>query len=204
MQHLTSDGFETFNYQVRNAGSLKYVYKFSENNILTAYSGVVWLDSNTPNNNPTRGQIDALGYNYLLTNDSNAAELTSTSACNQPNPSPTACQYPLNYKFYTYHVPTDFEYLDWAKQLGHGWQMDFKPYTLSYYNAQYYNNSLTALNATSAVDKLNSNRKYGETYTASEVSKYGIFRAGLWYEWAKTNRFQIPSDPLTRNCPRFS
>jgi iron complex outermembrane receptor protein len=88
--------------------------------------------------------------------------------------------------------------VDWSKQFGHGWQSDFKPYTLSYYNAQYYNNSLTALNATSAVDKLNSYRKFGETYTASQVSKYGIFRAGLWFEWATTNRYQIPSDPLTR------
>jgi iron complex outermembrane receptor protein len=191
-QHMQSNGFETDNYQVRNAGMLKYVYKFSENNVLTGFSGVVWLDSNTPNNNPTRGQISTYGYNFLLSNDTNAAELNSSGTC----VSLTNCLYPLNYKFYTYHVPTDFEYVDWSKQWGHGWQTDFKPYTLSYYNHQYYNNSLTTLNATSAVDKLNSYRKYGETFTASHVSQYGIFRAGLWYEWATTNRFQIPSDPL--------
>ncbi len=195
VQHMSSNGFETFNYQVRNAGSLKYVYKFSENNVLTGYAGVVWLDSNTPNNNPTRGQINTLGYNYLLTNDNNAAEIGSNGVC--LNTSTTACQYPLNYRFYTYHVPTDFEYVDWSKQWAHGWQTDFRPYTLSYYNQQYYNNSLTTLNATSAVDKLNSYRKYGENFVTSQVSKYGIFRTGLWYEWATTNRFQIPSDPLT-------
>jgi iron complex outermembrane recepter protein len=196
VQHMQSNGFETDNYQVRNAGMLKYTYKFSENNVLTGFSGVVWLDSNTPNNNPTRGQINALGYNYLLNNDTNAAELTG--ACAAAIYNPATCQYPLNYKFYTYHVPTDFEYVDWTNQWGHGWQTDFKPYALSYYNAQYYNNSLTALNVTSAVDKLNSYRKYGETFTASQVSKYGIFRTGLWYEWANTNRYQIPSDPLNR------
>jgi iron complex outermembrane receptor protein len=38
------------------------------------------------------------------------------------------------------------------------------------------------------VDKLNSYRKYGENFVVSEVSKYGIFRTGLWYEWATTNR----------------
>jgi iron complex outermembrane recepter protein len=194
VQHMQSNGFETDNYQVRNAGMLKYTYKFSENNVLTGFAGVVWLDSNTPNNNPTRGQINALGYNYLLNNDTNASELTG--ACAAAIYNPTTCQYPLNYKFYTYHVPTDFEYVGWTNQWGHGWQTDFKPYTLSYYNAQYYNNSLTAVNATSAVDKLNSYRKYGETFTASQVSKYGIFRTGLWYEWANTNRYQIPSDPL--------
>ena len=46
------------------------------------------------------------------------------------------------------------------------------------------------------VDKYNSYRKYGETSTISQVSKYGIFRAGLWYEWANTKRHQFPSDPL--------
>jgi iron complex outermembrane receptor protein len=28
------------------------------------------------------------------------------------------------------------------------------------------------------------------------VSKFGILRAGLWYEWAATSRHQFPSDPL--------
>jgi iron complex outermembrane receptor protein len=57
VQHMQSKGFETDNFQNRNAGMLKYVYKFSENNVLTGFAGVVWLDANTPNNNPTRGQI---------------------------------------------------------------------------------------------------------------------------------------------------
>jgi iron complex outermembrane receptor protein len=204
VQHATSDGYETYNYQTRNAGSLKYIYKFSENNTLTGYSGVVWLDSNTPNNPPTRGQITQFGDNFLLTNDFNAGELNGSGACL----SSTSCFFPLNYKFYTYHVPTDVEYVDWSKSWGAGWQTDFRPYTLSYYNAQYYNNPSFAANgiaftgspvsATSAVDKLNSYRKYGQTFTASQVSKWGILRTGLWYEWATTNRYQIPSNPLTR------
>jgi iron complex outermembrane receptor protein len=193
VQHMQSKGFETDNFQNRNAGMLKYVYKFSENNVLTGFSGVVWLDSNNPNNNPTRGQIAQYGYNFLLSGDNNAAELGSNGSCLS---TVTNCLYPLNYKFYTYHVPTDFEYVDWSKDWGHGWQTDFRPYTLSYYNAQYYNNSLTALNQSSAVDKLNSYRKYGDEVSATQVSKYGILRVGAWYEWATTNRFQIPSDPL--------
>ena len=214
VQHMQSNGFETNNYQVRNAGMLKYTYKFSENNVLTGFAGVVWLDSNTPNNNPTRAQIGKYGYNFLLTSDFNSAEVYpvgSTAGVAGTCISQTNCLYPLNYKFYTYHVPTDFEYVGWTNQWGHGWQTDFKPYTLSYYNAQYYDNpALNAdgltygtttkaapISAFSAVDKLNSYRKYGETFTASQVSKYGIFRAGLWYEWANTNRYQIPSNPLS-------
>jgi iron complex outermembrane receptor protein len=178
VHHLTSDGFQTFNYQERNAGSLKYQYKFSDTTVLTGYSGVVMLDSNTPNaKGPTRAQIAQFGINFLLTD----------------NPAS-----PLFYKFYTYHVPTDFEYVDFKTQLGRGWLIDIKPYTLSYYNAQFYNNSATSITTTSAVDKLNSYRKYGENFLATEVSRFGVFRAGLWYEWATTNRFQIPSDPRTR------
>ena len=60
VQHMQSKGYQTDNFQNRNAGMLKYVYKFSENNVLTGFSGVVWLDANTPNNNPTRGQISAI------------------------------------------------------------------------------------------------------------------------------------------------
>jgi iron complex outermembrane recepter protein len=48
-----------------------------------------------------------------------------------------------------------------------------------------------------AINKLNSYRKYGETSTISQTSKYGVFRTGIWYEWATSNRYQIPSDPLT-------
>jgi len=207
VQHMTSDGYQTFNYQNRNAGSLKYVYKFSDDNVLTGYAGVVWLDSNTPNNNPTRAQIAKFGDNFLSTNS-----CTDVSTCTDP----------LYYKFYTYHVPTDFEYIDWAKQFGRGWQLDFKPYTLSYYNAQYYDNpsynadgltfavpggsTTPGIGPTTAVDKLNSYRKYGETLVVSQTSKYGILRTGLWYEWATTNRFQIPSNPLNRqdaSLPNF-
>jgi len=208
VQHMTSDGYQTYNYQTRNAGSLKYVYKFSDNNVLTGYSGVVRLESNTPNNNPTRNQLATYGDNFLSTGD-----CTSVATCTDP----------LYYKFYTYSVPTDFEYVDWSKQFGGSWQLDFKPYTLSYYNAQYYDNpsynangltfavaggagGIPGIGLVSAVDKLNSYRKYGDNLTVSQVSRYGILRTGLWYEWAATNRFQIPSDPLTHvdaNLPNF-
>jgi iron complex outermembrane receptor protein len=204
VDHMNSSGYESFNYQERSAGMLKYQLKISENNVLTGFSAVQFLDSNTPNSGgPTRAEVATYGLKFLLTDDTNPADTTF---------------YPLNYHFYTYHVPTDFEYVDWRDELGRGWQIDFQPYTLSYYNAQYYNNpsiatctapatgcaagsiaglTLSAPSSSSAVDKLNSYRKYGENLGLSKSSKFGVIRAGLWYEWAKTNRYQIPSDPLT-------
>jgi iron complex outermembrane recepter protein len=207
VHHMSSDGFETLNDQTRNAGDIKVVYKLSDHTTITGFSGVIDLVTNTPNDPPLRGQIAAYGWRYLL-----------------QNTDPTSAFYQ---KYNTYHVPTDFEYVGVKSELRHGWLLDVKPYTYSYNNAQYYanDNSKDTTGLASgpgsstgwieepncstpvkkktysalpcAVDKLNSYRKYGETATVSQTSKYGVFRTGLWYEWATTNRFQYPSDPLT-------
>ena len=197
---LTSDGFQTWNAQERNAGSLKYQLKVSERTNLTGFSGVEWLDTNTPNSKgPTRAQVAASGYNYLLQNTD------STQANYAP------------YNFY--HIPTDFEYVGVRSELGKGWLLDIKPYTYSYYNQQNYaaQPKTGAINATNCVpvlakatasspavsiqpcgtDKLNSYRKYGEVSTVSATSKYGTFRTGMWYEWATTSRHQVPQNPIT-------
>ncbi len=196
VHRLTSDGFQTFNFQTRNAGDIKVQYQFSDKTILTGFSGVVMLDANTPDANlPTRAQVAQFGYNYLL-NDI-------------PND-------PSNYHYNLNHVPTDFEYVGVRSQLSRGWSLDVKPYTYSYYNHQNYTNTSSPLSdaptGTSpdgycstpvkgrlpcGIDKLNSYRQYGETSTISQTSRYGVFRTGLWYNWSTTNRFQIPSDPLT-------
>ena len=200
VHHMSSDGYQTFNYQTRNAGSLKYQYKLSDKTILTGFSGVIWLDSNSPNLSSTRAQILASGDNYLLQNTDNTK----------------ANFYRYNY----YHVPTDFEYVGINSQLGRGWSLDFKPYTYNYDNSEFYAKQPknAPINPTvcgtpvkkispCAVDKYNSYRKYGETLAASQVSSHGIFRTGLWFERAATNRHQFPSNPFTLKddvLPNFS
>ena len=176
IHNLSSDGYQTFNYQDRWAGSAKYQYKFSDKTVLTAFTGVVDLASNTPNvKGPTRAQVAQFGDNYLLNN----------------NPSD-----PLYYKFNFYQIPTDFEYADLNSDLGGGWRVDNKVYSNRYYNHQQYNNG-TSITTTSATDKLNSYRKYGDLTSLSQDSKWGVFRVGMWYEWANTDRFQVPTDPRT-------
>ena len=59
------------------------------------------------------------------------------------------------------------------------------------------------------MDKYNSYRKYGETSTVSQVSKFGILRTGMWYEWARTDRHQYPTRPAEQLdgpdvCPNFA
>jgi iron complex outermembrane receptor protein len=180
--HLTSDGYETENFQVRTAGELKLNYKFSDKTVLTLLSSVLILDNNTPDANaPTRAQVAQYGRNYLLDSTQYLADGVTLD--------------PLYYKYYFYHVPTDFEYIGLTSDLGHGWKIDEKPYTFTYSNHQHYNNSETTVSAKSAVDKLNAYNRIGDTLTVSQTSKYGVFRAGIWYEHSNTNRAQYKSNP---------
>ena len=231
VHHMQSHGYQSLNNQTRNAGAVKFQYALSDKTLLTGFSGVIWLDANTPNFSATRCQMYGVsasnayscvvsgttlypytgaGINFLLTNG-------------QADP-----MLYLNTTYNFYHVPTDFEYVGVHHEFGHGFVLDVKPYTYNYDNSEKYSNAvpitdnaallgttyaplgtkITALCTTPVVkkgvtaipcgvDKYNSYRKYGETSDISQVSKYGVFHAGFWYEWANTNRHQYPSDPLT-------
>jgi len=173
---MRADGYQTYNYQRREAFSAKYQYTPNANSAVTAFTSVMGLHSNTPNQKgATRQQIQQFGDNFLM-ND---------------NPSS-----PLYYKFNFYHVPTDFEYVGYRTLFANGWSIDDKAYTMRYYNKQNYN-GVTTISATSATDKLNSYRKYGNNLPVTHVSASGIFRTGLWSEYASTDRYQTPADPRT-------
>lgn len=173
---MTSDGYQTFNSQDRKAFQAKYQYAVTSNVAVTAFSSVMDLHSNTPNQKgATRAQIAQYGDNFLMKDD------------------PTS---PLYYKFNFYHVPTNFQYVGVRANLGHGWSIDNKTYGMRYHNKQNYN-STTAISATSATDKLNAYWKMGNIIPVTQVSSFGVFKAGLWSEYASSDRYQTPSDPRT-------
>jgi iron complex outermembrane receptor protein len=232
VHHLGSDGYQTNNFQTRNGGDIQVQYKLSDKTTITGFSSVIWLDANTPNFNATRCQMYGAGSNYTCTG-SNAPFAGSGINFYLTNNSDPLLY--LNYQYNFYHVPTDFEYVGVHSELGKGWTFDIKPYTYNYDNSEKYSNAVpitdnsalvgttyTPLGVTIAntcntlvkgkltcgVDKYNSYRTYGETSTLSQVSKFGIFRAGMWYSWANTNRHQYPSDPLNNwadaPLPNFS
>jgi len=186
IQQLLSDGYQTYNRQKRVAGYGKYQYRINSHSALTLYGGLVDIWTNTPNTtNPTRAQVAQFGDNYLL-------DGTPLLANGTPDP------YYYGYNFY--HVQTDFEYAAYHTDLGEGWKLDTKAYTTRYWNKQFYQNG-TTVNvgpaAPSGVDKLNGYRHAGDTLILSKELKWGIFRTGLWYDWAYTDRYQIPSNILT-------
>lgn len=171
-----SDGYQTFNDIKVNAFSGKYQYAANANTTITAFSSVEDMHSNTPNQKgATRAQIQQFGDNFLMTSD------------------PAS---PLYFGYNFYHVPTHFEYVGVKTTLGGGWSIDDKVYTMRYHNQQNYN-SVTTISATSGVDKLNAYWKVGNYLPISYVSSVGVFRTGVWTEYADTNRYQIPSDPRT-------
>jgi iron complex outermembrane receptor protein len=187
IHQMLADGYQTYNYQKRVAGFLKYQYRLNDRTTFTVFSGLVDLWTNTPNlKGPSRAQIAQFGDDYLLSG----------------NPAD-----PNYYGYNFYHVQTDFEYIGVHSDLGHGWILDNKLYTYRYWNKQNYNNPSLAANglfpttggitATSAVDKLNGYRKVGDITSVSHEWRRGILRTGLWFEWAYTDRYQVPSDPRT-------
>jgi iron complex outermembrane recepter protein len=186
VQQLLSNGYQTYNRQKRVAGYGKYQYRLSSRSSLTLYGGLVDIWTNTPKTtNPTRAQVAEYGDNYLL---------DGTPYLSNGTPDP----YYYGYDFY--HVQTDFEYAAYTADLGNGWKFNTKAYTTRYWNKQFYQNGAT-VNLTSSkpsgVDKLNGYRHAGDTATLSKETKWGIFRTGIWYDWAYTDRYQIPSNILT-------
>ncbi len=185
LQQMKSDGYQTYNYQKRDAGSLKYQYKFSDRTTVTVFGGIIDLWTNTPNTKgPTRAQVAQFGDNFLLSGDPNS---------------------PFFYGLNFYHVQSDFAYIGFKSDLGNGWRFDNKAYMYRYWNKQNYNNSTTAITATSGVDKLNGYTKAGDILTLSHESRLGVLRTGAWYEWAYTDRYQILSNPRTwvNSTPNF-
>jgi iron complex outermembrane receptor protein len=177
IHQMLSDGYQTYNHQKRVAGSIKYQHKFSDRTTLTFFFGDLDQWNNTPKfAGPTRAQVALYGDNFLLNGD------------------PTS---PYYYGYNFYHIQTDFAYIGLNSDLGNGWKFDTKVYQYRYWNKQNYQNSTTSISSTSAVDKLNGYNKIGDIMALSKDTQWGVFRTGIWYEWAYTDRYQIPSDPRT-------
>ncbi len=263
--HMTSDGYQSFNYNLRNAGSLLYQYQFSPRTVLTGFAGVVQLNSNGPNIASSRcmlyGSSPSNTYSCAATVTVAGTAVPVTSNGLQPftgagpkflltnNSDPVSW---FDYQYNTYQVPTDFEYVSVKTELGKSWLLEVKPYTYNYDNGELYSNATPMTEVTNAaaaanpslvpgsivvggkayydgvaiapcdvqvvkknvaalpcgIDKYNSYRKYGETAQLSQTSRFGTLRAGMWYEWADTNRHQYPSDPLNnwadQPLPKFN
>jgi iron complex outermembrane receptor protein len=252
VHHMSSDGYQSFNFNLRNAGSMLYQYTFSPKTILTGFSGVVQLNSNGPNISSTRcmlyGASATNAYGCTNANTANGLQPFTGAGIKflLTNNSDPASWFDFQYN--KYQVPTDFEYIGLKTEFGKGWYLEIKPYTYNYDNGELYSNATAIVDSTNpavtksgssylyngskyymgttispcdmfvvkkgisaipcGIDKYNSYRKYGETSVITQTSGLGVFRAGMWYEWADTNRHQYPSDPANgwadQPLPKFN
>ena len=260
VHHMSSDGYQSFNYNLRGAGSLLYQYQFSPKTVLTGFSGVIHLNTNAPNIASTRCMlygVSATGA-YSCTNADTANGLQPYTGAGikfllTNNSDPASW---FDYQYNKYQIPTDFEYVGIKSEFGKGWYLEAKGYTYNYDNGELYSNATPITEVTQAaavanaslvpgsivvgtgskavayydgvaiapcnvgvtkkgvtalpcgIDKYNSYRKYGETLLVTQTSKLGVFRTGMWYDWAYTKRHQYPSDPLNgwadQPLPKFN
>ena len=121
VHHLQSDGYQTFNYQTRNGGDIKIQYKISDKTALTGFSGVIWLDSNTPSFSATRCQMYGAASGYTCTGTLAPFAGSGLNFLLTDNSDPVNY---LNNEYNTYHVPTDFEYVGLHSELGHNFVLD--------------------------------------------------------------------------------
>jgi iron complex outermembrane receptor protein len=184
-EYLKSNGYQTFNSQDRKAYSGKYQYAVDATTTFTAFASYLNLKNNTPNiKGLTRANYDISNYTYLMSDD------------------PTKADY---YGYNFYDIKTDFSYAGIDMMLPGGWHLEDKLYRYTYTNKQNYNG--TTITATSATDKLNSYKTYGNLLKLSKESDMGILRTGLWLDNADSYRYQIPSNPRTwvdAAVPNFS
>src|SRR6185369_3029782 len=62
IHQMLSDGYQTYNYQKRVAGFIKYQYRLNDRTTFTLFSGLVDLWTNTPNlKGPSRAQVAQFG-----------------------------------------------------------------------------------------------------------------------------------------------
>jgi iron complex outermembrane receptor protein len=187
---MTSDGYQTFNYNMRNAGSLLYQYQFSPKTVLTGFSGVIHLNSNAPNISSTRCMLYGVSATsaYSCTNADTANGLSPYTGAGikfllTNNNDPTSW---FDYQYNYYQVPTDFEYVGFKSELGKGWYVDVKGYTYNYDNSEEYSNAVPITEVTQAAALANPSLVPGAYVTGGKAYYDGVAIAPCNVQVSKT------------------
>jgi iron complex outermembrane receptor protein len=169
VHHMTSDGYQSFNYNLRNAGSLLYQYQFSPKTVLTGFAGIVQLNSNGPNITSSRCMlygVPATGA-YSCASPTVSVNGTATPVTANgllpftgaglkflltDNSDPVSW---FDQQYNKYQVPTDFEYVSLKTEFGKSWYLEVKPYTYNYDNGELYSNVTPMTEVTAAAAAAN-------------------------------------------------
>ncbi len=183
---MTSDGYQSFNYNMRNGGSMLYQYTFSPKTVLTGFSGVLRLNSNGPNISSTNCMLFGVTAAYACANANTANGLQPYTGSGikfllTNNSDPASW---FDYKYNQYQVPTDFEYVGLKTEFGKGWYLEVKPYTYNYDNGELYSNATAIVDSTNpAITKVGSSYEYNGSkyYLGSTIAPcdIGVTKKGI-------------------------
>jgi len=207
VQNMESNGYLT-NANVRGTNYMvKFQKPVGESNILTAVASFNDMFNNLPDQTgySTLAQQALYGKNYLLNND------------------PTS----QSFKGYnTVHKQTDFEYLRFQSDWGHGVETDNNLYTYAYDNMTFSGCDTTGPVAANPAyktvtstttkpcaakgdvvhmtagdipgyDKLNDYRVTGDIFKTTQQTSAGLAREGIWLEHAAATRHALTRDMTT-------
>src|SRR5450830_8070 len=190
-QHLQSDGYLTRNRIKSDNYMLKVRRPVGDATVITVFASANSIGYVQPDNNkgPTLTQVALYGKNFSLNDD------------------PAS----FNYTGYNHtRKDTDFSYLRAETTWGSGWKTDNQLYTYAYDNETISSTDPTGATAPGTkagpagnkdipgIDKRNKYRVAGGILRASKQFDSGTLRAGVWFEYADTDRHQYDLD-LTLN-----
>ncbi|HVT74108.1 MAG TPA: TonB-dependent receptor [Lacunisphaera sp.] len=173
-QRMETDGYRTNADMQRDTYNLKYIQPLGPNTTVTLLSSVNAITFGNPGA-VTQAQIDTFGRNFGLKDDTAANHLDT-----------------LNRRYNYQHKTADFEYLGVDSRLADGWGVDNKAYTYSYNNVSHEKpkaGSGAAAGQMLGSVKGNKYRTYGDTFEVWHDEAIGTFKAGLWFDTTRNDRY---------------
>jgi iron complex outermembrane receptor protein len=173
-QRMETDGYRTNSDMQRDTYNVKYLQPVGHDTVITVLSSVNKISFGNPGT-VTQQQIDLFGRNFGLKDDNAANHLDL-----------------LNRRYNYQDKKADFEYIGLDTKLGNGWSVANKVYTYYYNNISHEKpkvGSGAAAGQMLGSVKLNSYRTYGDTFELTHEDNLGTFKAGLWYDRTKNDRY---------------
>jgi iron complex outermembrane receptor protein len=172
-QRMETDGYRSNSDMKRDTYYFKYLQPVGQNTTITLLSSINKISFGNPST-VTQQQIDQFGRDFGLKANTPDNHLDL-----------------LNRRYNYQNKKADFEYVGVDTRM-YGWRLENKVYTYSYDNRSHEKpkvGSGAAAGQMLGSVKLNEYRTWGDTLEVSHEDTIGIFKAGIWYDRTRNNRY---------------
>ena len=181
IKQLLSDGYQTYNHQKRDAGYGKYQYRSRIATVRSPCTAAWWTSGTTRRTPPIRRARRSRSSETTTCWTAHPCWRTARRTPSITATTTITCR-PIS------NMPASTPI--WATA-GSSIPRLTPPATGISSSIRTEPRSTSRTAKPSGVDKLNGYRHAGDTVILSKESKWGMFRTGLWYDWAYTDRYQI-------------